>query len=112
MGIDKNEWPEKTEVFRFKDEKELLKETFRIIWSYPMVITFNGDNFDLPYLFYRADKLKIPRELNPISVTRGYGFMIKTNAEIKHGFHLDLYQVFSNRSLKGYAFGGDWLETA
>ena len=109
LGNNNYEWPENVEIFRFRDEMELIKETFRILWDYPMIVTFNGDNFDLPYLFFRADKLKIPRELNPISVTRAFGLIIKSNGDLKHAIHMDLYQVFSNRSLKGYAFGGGWL---
>ncbi len=108
-GSTQYEWPEGVEIFRFMDEKELIKETFRILWEYPMVVTFNGDNFDLPYLFFRAEKLKISKELNPISVTRAFGMMVKSNGDFKLGIHLDLYQVFSNRSLKGYAFSGGWL---
>src|SRR5918996_711448 len=35
-------------------EKELLEETFRIIGSYPIIITYNGDDCDLPYLYARS----------------------------------------------------------
>ncbi|MGB8133096.1 MAG: 3'-5' exonuclease, partial [Nitrososphaeraceae archaeon] len=38
----------------YSTEKELLEETFRIIGSYPIVITYNGDDFDLPYLYARS----------------------------------------------------------
>ncbi len=36
-----------------RTEKELLEKAFEIISSYPIILTFNGDDFDLPYLYAR-----------------------------------------------------------
>jgi len=106
LGSKIDDFPENTEILYFDNERDLLIETFRILWEYPIVISFNGDNFDMPYIFHRAKYLKIPNELNPLQVKRQGGqSMVKTNAFMKHGIHLDLYQIFANRSLKGYAFG-------
>ncbi|MFX0022131.1 MAG: DNA-directed DNA polymerase I [Candidatus Hermodarchaeota archaeon] len=97
--------PDATLVF-FKSEKELLTETFRLIWEYPVVLTFNGDNFDLNYLFHRAEKLKIDKDLNPIHVKRGFGILTKAECDLRRGIHIDLFNLFFNRSISGYAFGG------
>ena len=100
------DFPSDAQIFYFKDEKELLKETFRILWEYPIIITFNGDNFDLNYMSHRADKLKIDRDLNPIHVKRGYGLLSKSDCDLRKGVHIDLFNFFFNRSISGYAFGG------
>ncbi|MFW9821010.1 MAG: DNA-directed DNA polymerase I, partial [Candidatus Thorarchaeota archaeon] len=97
--------PDATVVF-FKSEKELLTETFRLIWDYPILLTFNGDNFDLNYLFHRAEKLKIDKDLNPIHVKRGFGILSKAECDLRRGIHVDLFNLFFNRSISGYAFGG------
>ncbi len=103
--VHKN-FPSDAQLFYFKDEKELLEETFRILWEYPIIITFNGDNFDLNYMSHRADKLKIDRDLNPIHVKRGYGLLSKSDCDLRKGVHIDLFNFFFNRSISGYAFGG------
>lgn len=99
-------FPDDAELVFFKKEKDLLIEAFRLMWQYPIVITFNGDNFDLNYLFHRANKLKIERDLNPIQVKRGYGFLSKAECDLRKGIHLDVFNFFFNRSISGYAFGG------
>ena len=100
--------PDDLQITFFKSEKDLITETFRIMWEYPVVITFNGDNFDLNYLFHRSKKLKIDEKLNPIIWRAGFGFMSRAECNLKKGIHIDLYNFFSNRSIKGYAFGGSY----
>ncbi|MCK5409643.1 MAG: hypothetical protein KAJ30_05205, partial [Candidatus Heimdallarchaeota archaeon] len=46
-----------SKFIEFKDEAELLKAVFKKMGEYPIVITFNGDNFDFLYLDNRAKKL-------------------------------------------------------
>ncbi|MFX1384319.1 MAG: DNA-directed DNA polymerase I [Promethearchaeota archaeon] len=99
-------FPDDAQIIIFKNEKDLLIETFRIIWEYPIIITFNGDNFDLNYMFHRANKLKIDRDLNPIHVKRGFGVMSTAECDLRKGIHIDIFNFFSNRSISGYAFGG------
>ncbi|TFF88066.1 MAG: hypothetical protein EU548_09355, partial [Promethearchaeota archaeon] len=99
-------FPDYAKLVFFKDEKELLLESFRLIWDYPMILTFNGDNFDLNYLFHRARNLKIERDLIPMYVKRGFGFMSKAECYLRKGIHIDLFNFFFNRSISGYAFGG------
>jgi DNA polymerase I len=99
-------FPEDAQVVYFKSEKNLLIETFRLLWEYPIVLTFNGDNFDLNYLFHRANKLKVKKNLNPIMVGRGFGFMSNAECDLRKGIHIDLFNFFFNRSIAGYAFSG------
>ncbi|MFX1316370.1 MAG: 3'-5' exonuclease, partial [Promethearchaeota archaeon] len=104
-GLHKK-FPSDAEILFFKSEKKLLIESFRLLWEYPIVITFNGDNFDLNYMFHRAKKLKIDDELNPIHIKRGFGFLSSSDCDLRKGIHIDLFNLFFNRSISGYAFGG------
>ena len=105
------EFPDDAEVIFFKKERVLIEETFRLIWQYPLVITFNGDNFDNTYLYHRARRLKINQKLNPIHISRGGG-MVSHNCDYKHSIHIDVFQFFANRSIKGYAFGGAYIRNS
>ena len=100
------DFPSDAKLYFFKSEKKLLTESFRIMWDYPVIITFNGDNFDLNYMFHRAGNLKIDKDLNPIQVKRGFGIMAKSECDLRKGIHLDVFNFFFNRSISGYAFGG------
>ncbi len=91
------------EVDIFRDEKEVVEETLEILQRYPFIITFNGDNFDLPYLYRRALNLGIPREKVPIIIGR-------RDARVRWGVHLDLYRFFFNKSIKSYAFSNRYEE--
>ena len=89
----------------FDTEIELLRESFRVIRRYPLIVTFNGDNFDLPYLRSRAFKLGMPEDEVPIEWSPN-----ADHARVKHAVHLDLYKFFTNRSMRVYAFGGKYRE--
>ena len=110
-GIIPENFPKNAEYYFFSSERDLLKETFRLFWKYPIIITFNGDNFDNTYLFHRARRLKIKDEDNPIYLGRGGG-MVTHNTDFKHAVHIDIFQFFANRSIKGYAFGGAYLRNS
>jgi DNA polymerase I len=107
-SLDKlhEDFPSDARIVLFKSEKDLITETFRLLWEYPIVITFNGDNFDLNYLFHRAEKLKINKDLNPIHVKRGFGILSQAECDLRRGIHIDVFNLFFNRSISGYAFGG------
>ena len=62
------------------------------------MITYNGDGFDLPYLYNRAERLGIGKEDNPF-------YMMRDSATLRKGVHLDLYRTMSNRAFQIYAFG-------
>ncbi|NIU00408.1 MAG: DNA-directed DNA polymerase I [Nitrosopumilaceae archaeon] len=89
------------ETVWYKSEKRMLEDAFDLIDNYPLVLTYNGDVFDMPYLYGRAIRLGIQN--NPFH-------MMKNNATLKRAVHIDLYGVFSNRSLKIYAFNGKYVE--
>ncbi len=91
------------EIELFDNEKDLLLEVFRIINSYPLIITFNGDNFDLPYLHNRALELGIKPEEIPIKNVRDF-------VGVNHGFHIDLYKFFSIEAIQNYAFSQAYKE--
>ncbi|MEM4035193.1 MAG: DNA-directed DNA polymerase I [Fervidicoccaceae archaeon] len=92
------------ELLLFDSEAALLEALFAELSNYPVVFTFNGDNFDLPYLLRRAERLGFRPEEAPIRRAQDY-YTFKT------GIHIDLYHVFDNKALKTYAFGGTYRET-
>ena len=105
----------------YETEKKLLEETFRIISSYPIIITYNGDEFDLPYLYARsqdsaidpADGVPIARHDVPIIMKRESFVKRGIQAEpvqIKNGIHIDLFRTFQNRSVQIYAFSHKYSE--
>ncbi len=101
----KNDLPSEVKVVFYDDDKEknMILEAFRIISEYPFVITFNGDEFDMPYLYNRAERLGIPNNDNPL-------YMMRDSATLKHGVHIDLYRTFSNRSFQIYAFSHQYTD--
>jgi len=93
------------ELVYFEDERELILEAFNTITRYPLVLTFNGDHFDLPYLYARAKRLGIPDDKIPIVIRRR-----EDSASIKGSLHVDLYKFFNNKSMQTYAFGSKYRE--
>ncbi len=89
--------------YELDKEKEMILDAFKIIEEFPFVLTYNGDDFDLPYLFNRAERLGIKKEENPL-------YMMKDSATLKHGVHLDLYRTLSNRSFQIYAFSQKYTD--
>ena len=87
----------------FDHEKVLLQRLFKALREYPFVLTFNGDDFDLPYLYNRAKNLGINRSHIPIDAGRRV-------FHISHGVHIDLYKFFFNRSIQIYAFGNKYRD--
>ena len=81
----------------YDDEKTMIRDAFKTIADFPFVLTYNGDEFDLPYLYNRARVLGIPDDENPL-------YMMKNAATLKRGVHIDLYRTMSNRSFQIYAF--------
>ncbi len=94
---------EGAEVEFFRNERDLVEETFKVLDEYPMILTFNGDNFDLRYLKNRAQNLAFPRNDIPITVGRRFAYL--TN-----GLHIDLYRFYLNRAIQIYAFGNRYRE--
>lgn len=91
------------ELVWYDSEKELLQDAFKLIDMYPIVLTYNGDLFDMPYLYNRAMVLEL--EYTPFR-------MMKKTATLSHAIHIDMYGIFSNRSLKIYAFDNKYVENS
>ena len=82
----------------YDTEQDLLIALFSAFLEYPFIVTFNGDDFDLKYLYHRAQRLGFRNEEIPIEMGRDVAFL-------KYGVHIDLYKFFFNRSIQIYAFG-------
>ena len=97
MGED--ELPKDVKVTFYDEDKEadMLRDAFKILENYPFVITFNGDEFDMPFMYNRAERLGVPLKEIPL-------IMMRDSATLKKGVHIDLYRTFSNRSFQIYAF--------
>jgi len=87
----------------FDSEEKLIRAVFDVLWSYPFILTFNGDDFDLRYLAHRAMNLGIRREDIPIEVG-------KRVCLLNYGVHVDLYKFFFNRSIQIYAFNSRYRD--
>ncbi|NHJ00548.1 MAG: DNA-directed DNA polymerase I [Candidatus Heimdallarchaeota archaeon] len=111
LNRDEIDRGEKTEIIpseliieRFTAEEDLIKRAFELLVKYTVVTSFNGDNFDFPYLHERARHLKI-RETNPIIWNKRSG-----DCNFKSALHLDLYRFYHNIAIKTYAFGNKYRE--
>jgi DNA polymerase, archaea type len=103
--LGKNMLDENAEVLFFETEKDLLIALFNDMLDYPFIATFNGDDFDLNYLYHRAQRPEIGLMKDEIPIVLGNKF-----AGIKHGVHIDLYKTYNNRSLQVYAFGNKYSD--
>ena len=87
-------------VMVVKDEVELIKKTVEILKNYDIIYTYNGDNFDFPYLKRRAEHLGIKiyfdnEKKSKIVISRGG---IHLRSYIPYKIHIDLYPI-SRRTL-------------
>jgi len=87
----------------FASEEQLIRTIFEVLWDYPFIITFNGDDFDLRYLAHRAEKFGFKRDEIPIELG-------KRVCLLKYGVHIDLYKFFFNRSIQIYAFNNRYRD--
>jgi len=90
-------------VATYDSEKRMLEEIFDALSSYAIIVTFNGDDFDLPYLYNRAKRLGVAREKNSIVISR-------EGATFINAVHIDLYRFFLNKSIQIYAFDNKYRE--
>lgn len=104
-GVDEGgeKLPSDVEIQYFNSEESLLRAVFEVLWDYPFIITFNGDDFDLRYLAHRAENHGFKRNEIPIEVG-------KRVCLLKYGVHIDLYKFFFNRSIQVYAFGNRYRD--
>lgn len=90
-----------SKVSFFTDEAEMIRAIFKLVAEYPFIVTFNGDDFDLPYIFNRALRLGIPLADIPISMREKMTFWSGC-------VHLDLYKFFGIRAMQTYAFAAKY----
>ncbi len=90
-------------IEEFKDERELISRAMEIMRKYPIIVTFNGDNFDMRYIRRRAEYINFRETVKDIRLGRN-------DARIDWGVHIDLYRFFKNVSIKNYAFSGKYDE--
>jgi len=95
--------PADVELEEFDAEDKLIRAVLDVLWDYPFVLTFNGDDFDLSYLFHRSMNLGIKRSEIPIEVG-------KRSCTLSYGVHIDLYKFFFNRSIQIYAFNNRYRD--
>ncbi|MGQ0638340.1 MAG: DNA-directed DNA polymerase I, partial [Nitrososphaerota archaeon] len=101
--VGTNELSADVKVVFYEEEKDMIKDVFKVLTDYPFVITFNGDEFDMPYIYNRAERLGIESKDIPL-------IMMRDSATLKHGVHIDLYRTFSNRSFQIYAFSHKYTD--
>jgi len=95
--------PATASVKFYEKERELLADIFRAMLAYPVILSFNGDDFDLRYLYHRAQNLGFAKQEIPIEMGRDVAYL-------RQGVHIDLYKFFFNRSIQVYAFGQRYRE--
>ena len=92
-----NELADHVKVVFYDRERDMIRDAMRIMKMFPFILTYNGDDFDMPFLYNRAKRLGIKDADNPLK-------MVGNAAMLKVGIHLDLYRIMSNRSFQIYAF--------
>jgi len=97
--------PADVSIEYFEKEENLLRAVFEVLWEYPFILTFNGDDFDLRYLSHRALNLGIRKSEIPIDVG-------KRVCLLRYGVHIDLYRFFFNRSIQIYAFSNRYRDVS
>nr|MDO8079832.1 DNA-directed DNA polymerase I [Candidatus Freyarchaeota archaeon] len=102
-GDKPKNFPKDAKIEYFENEAQMLTRVFKAMSDYPIIVTFNGDNFDLRYLYNRAIKLSIKHEEIPIVLTREFAY-------VSTSIHIDLYRFFHNRSIQVYAFSDRYKE--
>jgi DNA polymerase I len=95
----------------FESEEELLLAFAEEIRKYPLVVGYNIEGFDIPYLEARWKRLGLPEEAFPFerSKVEPGGRHPITGKEVvwhqpKHGRLFDLFVWFANPSIKAYTY--------
>ena len=87
----------------FSDEAEMLRAAAGVFARYPILLTYNGDQFDLPYLLARARLLGVDEYRRIFRKTRD-------GVDLVRGVHVDLYRFFRTPAIQTYVFGGAYTE--
>ena len=74
----------------FETEKDLLTEFWKIATEYELFVTYNGDNFDFPYLMIRSgiNRVKVPFEVKKWGSEKFIDLQLKIKQS--HAFKLEM----------------------
>ena len=74
----------------FETEKDLLTEFWKIATEYELFVTYNGDNFDFPYLMIRSgiNRVKMPFEVKKWGSDKFIDLQLKIKQS--HAFKLEM----------------------
>lgn len=86
-------WKKCSDTTLFDDEKSMLEGAFDYIESMGphVIVTYNGDNFDLPYIKKRCDTLGISHPFVTGMKIKGRGG--RSSAQLAGIVHVDLYPI-------------------
>lgn len=88
-------------VVEYGNEPDMILSALEVLARYPIVLSWYGDGFDLPYLYNRLARSGVtPKRLSRFG----------DSATLPGSIHLDLYRFLSNRSIQNYAFSGRYTE--
>ena len=73
------------EAIVVKDEKEMIKKFFELMKQFDILLSYNGDNFDLPFLKIRAEELKLEPPI----------LLSKNRVNFRDVQHIDLYNIIT-----------------
>ena len=90
-------------IAEYNDEAGMMRAALARMAEYPCMLTYYGDEFDVPYMYNRAVRIGAGREADAAFEQRGSIMQPKEGR-----IHIDLYKVFSNPSLHVYAFGAKY----
>ncbi len=104
------------------NERTLLSHVFNKMQEYPVLLSYNGDNFDMPYLLNRATKInsqmlikygknKYDRLKLDIPIFEGHYRGKNKEYQVRGVIHLDLFRFFNNNSVRLYAYSGKYSRT-
>ena len=105
---------ERFRVVVHDSEEELLRSVVTALKTSKVWVTYNGSNFDVPYIIARALRIGSPELLRALKglevevIESGESFLVAP----KSGLHVDLFKWFSNSSIKTYAYGKKYDKNA
>ena len=91
----------------YNNEVTFMTRLLSIINEYPFVFTFNGDGYDLLYIYHRAKNLGIAENLIPIIVLEEGERVVECH--LKNGIHIDFMRYFGGGILT-YVFPGAFFD--
>ena len=106
---------ENFDLIRYSKETDMLQDTFKIMEEYPVILTYNGAGFDLPYMEVRAKVLGIITESKkdiPFFTRKSSNNIGQTtySTTFRKSIHVDLYNIMDNKAFQIYVFGNKYTK--